>query len=326
MLKYLLASEKSFKKGSSLGFPLPKKDEFLFLYSTDSSEQEKKKLAETLSIEEHLFKSFPRASRSVAYSTTPLAFAFVDYFLDKGEVKHSRILFALKENVLLIVSPTPAHYSDLFERLCNQIQNAPKEKRSLYFLIHDFLHEDVEGNFDIIEALDAQIVKIEERVFDFQSSSAEDLKEIISLRRELAKMSRRFWSSAKLLSSLKREWSNAQNDVNVYNLLDDLYNSYLHQIEILSSQKELLADAVAIFEASLSNRLAVISLELNEVMKKLTALTVLIMLPTLIASIYGMNIFGLPFAQHPFALEISIILMLVAAIVTYYYFHKKQYI
>ena len=45
---------------------------------------------------------------------------------------------------------------------------------------------------------------------------------------------------------------------------------------------------------------SIISNNLNAVMKFLAAVTIVLMIPTLVASFWGMNV-GLPFARHPMA-------------------------
>lgn len=47
----------------------------------------------------------------------------------------------------------------------------------------------------------------------------------------------------------------------------------------------------------------------NEVIKMLTLISVALLPMTLIASIYGMNVKGLPFAEHPIGLWIIFVLM-----------------
>jgi magnesium transporter len=64
---------------------------------------------------------------------------------------------------------------------------------------------------------------------------------------------------------------------------------------------------------SLMDALAsVINNNLNSVMKSLTKVTILLMIPTLVTSIYGMNI-GLPWQNHPNAIFVVLILCALGA-------------
>ena len=74
----------------------------------------------------------------------------------------------------------------------------------------------------------------------------------------------------------------------------DLYDHTIRVLDQLDLQRDLLASAL---EANLS----VTSNNLNAVMKRLTAFTVVLMVPTLIAGIYGMNFHFMPELSWPLA-------------------------
>jgi len=46
---------------------------------------------------------------------------------------------------------------------------------------------------------------------------------------------------------------------------------------------------------------SMISNNLNEVMQRLTLVTIILMVPTLVASFYGMNVINLPLGKNPYA-------------------------
>jgi len=77
--------------------------------------------------------------------------------------------------------------------------------------------------------------------------------------------------------------------------------------------------------SSMMNAFAsVISNNVNHVVKILTAITIVLALPTMIASIYGMNV-ELPLQNHNHAFSIIMLLSLVSALVTSLIFWKKKY-
>lgn len=69
---------------------------------------------------------------------------------------------------------------------------------------------------------------------------------------------------------------------------------------------------------------SIISNNLNRVMKTLTGITLVIMIPTLIASIYGMNI-ALPFQQHPHAFLLIVGLSTLFSIIGAVIFRAKLF-
>jgi magnesium transporter len=88
----------------------------------------------------------------------------------------------------------------------------------------------------------------------------------------------------------------------------------------------MLSDSLAVYETMISNRLAATSNELNVIMKKLTALTIIIMIPTLIAGIYGMNFLNMPELRQEFGYYGALAVMLITGLITYYAFHQRDWI
>jgi magnesium transporter len=76
-------------------------------------------------------------------------------------------------------------------------------------------------------------------------------------------------------------------------LLDDVRVELRQAIEMVEIADHVLSDMMDAFASIVSNNL-------NSVMKVLTSVTIILAVPTLIASIYGMNV-GLPGAHDPLA-------------------------
>jgi magnesium transporter len=76
-------------------------------------------------------------------------------------------------------------------------------------------------------------------------------------------------------------------------LLDDVSVEIRQAIEMVDISQNILSQMMDAFASIVSNNL-------NEVMKILTAATIIVALPTLIASLYGMNV-ALPGSRHPLA-------------------------
>ena len=96
-------------------------------------------------------------------------------------------------------------------------------------------------------------------------------------------------------------------------LLEDVLTENQQAIQMTNIATELLAAMMDAFASIISNNL-------NAVMKILAAITIIISLPTIVASFYGMNV-DLPFQAHPLAfwitLGISIGLISVAVLIFY---------
>lgn len=93
-------------------------------------------------------------------------------------------------------------------------------------------------------------------------------------------------------------------------LLEDIQIEIDQAVSMCNIYSNILSGTMDAFASIISNNL-------NIVMKVLTAITILISIPTLIASYYGMNVAGLPFPSFNYVLLFSIIATSVAAFVLY---------
>jgi magnesium transporter len=86
----------------------------------------------------------------------------------------------------------------------------------------------------------------------------------------------------------------------------DLFDHLVRILDQLDLDRDLLASV-------LDARLTVTSNSLNAIMKRLTAVTVILMIPTLIAGIYGMNFEVMPELHWAFGYPFAIVVMVAAA-------------
>jgi len=69
---------------------------------------------------------------------------------------------------------------------------------------------------------------------------------------------------------------------------------------------------------------SIISNNLNVIIKLLTTVTIILMIPTLVASIYGMNV-ELPFQHSPYAFLIAIAFSIIASVIGIFFFWRKEF-
>ena len=103
--------------------------------------------------------------------------------------------------------------------------------------------------------------------------------------------------------------------------LEDAMVEYQQALETATIHANILNGTLDTFASLINNNL-------NNVMKYLTAATIFLAVPTLVASIYGMNI-GLPFQgySHAFALVMGIACLLAAILAAVFMFlsHKRKF-
>ncbi|MDQ3689931.1 MAG: hypothetical protein M3406_07865 [Chloroflexota bacterium] len=101
--------------------------------------------------------------------------------------------------------------------------------------------------------------------------------------------------------------------------LDEYRDLYYHLVRVLDQldiYRELLATVV-------DARLTVASNGLNAIMKRLTAFTVILMVPTLIAGIYGMNFVLMPELDWVLGYPFALVLMVLAVVLAITIFRNR---
>ncbi|MBC7951138.1 MAG: magnesium transporter CorA family protein [Rhodospirillaceae bacterium] len=91
-------------------------------------------------------------------------------------------------------------------------------------------------------------------------------------------------------------------------------------LQSLSEYGDFLANKVMFL---LDATLGMINIQQNQIIKLFSVMAVLLMPPTLVASIYGMNFHHMPELDQPWGYPLALGLMLVAAIVPFWLFKRK---
>jgi magnesium transporter len=176
-------------------------------------------------------------------------------------------------------------------------------------LLHALLDAAVDGYFPELDGISDRIEILEDRVLEGEADP-ESLREILHLKRRLLELRRVLAPMRDVANSLLRR------DVDLVEpatmpYYQDLYDHLVRVLDQLDVYRDLLA-------AVLDARLSVVSNNLNAIMKRLTALTVVLMVPTLIAGIYGMNFVHMPelgwVLGYPFAMALMGLAMAAAVL------------
>ena len=99
--------------------------------------------------------------------------------------------------------------------------------------------------------------------------------------------------------------------------LEDIVIDNRQAIEMANIYSNILSGMMDAFASVISNNL-------NIVMKFLTSISIILMLPTLIASLYGMNV-KLPFQNSPHAFLITIVISLALALGGILFFINRRW-
>jgi magnesium transporter len=148
-----------------------------------------------------------------------------------------------------------------------------------------------------------------------QSMRNKELIQLLSLEKSLVYFSTALKSNEIILERLQRSrW--LQQDPEADDLVEDVIIENKQAIEMTNIHTSIMSGTMDAFASIISNNL-------NVRMKFLAAVAFVLMLPTLIASIYGMNI-PLPLQDNPYAFAILMGVSIVLSVLLVLYFIRKK--
>lgn len=160
----------------------------------------------------------------------------------------------------------------------------------------------VDGYFSVQDRVRERMEDIEEAIFSGAEGAAADL---YRLRKELLRVPRLLAPTSHVLEEVLRRAQTIPEGLRPY--FGDVQDHAVHVLAELDTYRDLLGAALDVQVFYSFNRLGL-------VMKRLTAVTVIIMIPNLVASIFGMNFQYIPgtATQLGFMLAVAFLGIMVA--------------
>jgi len=149
-----------------------------------------------------------------------------------------------------------------------------------------------------------------------QSMRNKELIRLLRMEKSLVFFNTSLKSNEIILERMQRSrW--LQNDPDAEDLIEDVIIENKQAIEMANIHSSILSGMMDAFASVISNNL-------NVVMKFLTSVTIIVSLPTLIASIYGMNV-KLPMQDDPYAFLIIMGLTVLISVLLVIIFIRNKY-
>lgn len=169
------------------------------------------------------------------------------------------------------------------------------------FALYAVMDSIVDQYFPVIEALEEELVQLEEKIFAEQSRR-ETTFDIYNLKRQLMEVKRAVSPLIDICNKLMRfDLKVIPEDTRPY--FRDVYDHVLRINEMIDNARELLGTA-------LDANFSLISISQNDVSKRFAGWAAIIGVPTMIAGIYGMNFKDMPELSwhwgYPFVLTLTI--------------------
>jgi magnesium transporter len=187
------------------------------------------------------------------------------------------------------------------------------------FLLYVLLDELVDGWFDATDASEDALEDLEDRIFgELQGDERIIQQELFEARRRLVLFRRAVVPLREVVGTLMRrevEWIDQATATH----LQDVYDHVLRAVDHLDAQRELLGNAV-------DAHLAIISNQMNAVMKRMTSWGAILLGSTLVAGIYGMNFETMPELKWRLGYAWALGIMLTITVVGWMFFRKKDWL
>jgi len=183
------------------------------------------------------------------------------------------------------------------------------------FLLYALVDEVVDGYFNVVERLEDIGEDLEDEVF--ADDQAPDVQErIFKLKRRSVQFRRLVMPLREVLDLMQEQPGFVTEKLGPY--YRDVADHVIRTLEFVDSIRELSTSALEALISQASNRM-------NVVMKRLTAWASIILVPTLIAGIYGMNFGNMPELRWHLGYYGALVLMAGAATALYIMFKKRDY-
>lgn len=237
---------------------------------------------------------------------------------DEDAVFYQEIDLVLTHDTLLTVRKTPGERPACDFSLLNKVQ---KPGDSAGMLAYRLVDEIAERYLDLVDALNDEIDELEDRV---ETQDPEITRSrISSLRHDLLHIRR---TLSPMRDAVRRVIDNTvevedgaevfPHDVEV--AFNAAYDKFLRASDGLDFARDLLAGVRDYQQAKIAN-------DQNDVMKRLTVIAALLLLPTFIVGLYGQNFIDIPELKWHFGYAFSWGVILGTTVLQLWWFKRKRW-
>ncbi len=190
----------------------------------------------------------------------------------------------------------------------------PKHIDSSTKMVQFMLARIIDTYFEHLELFQESADKIESTVFENPQKKA--IHETFKIRKAMLIFHKTLVANREVISSIEKHQLSRldKKDIDGFR---DMREDVLQLMDTADTLRNVLTVILEIYTSSMSN-------QMNQVIKKLTVVASYVLIPTLIASIYGMNFRFMPEIPWKWGYPFSLALMIASILLVYYYFRKSK--
>lgn len=232
---------------------------------------------------------------------------------DGREEDYDEVGIFIKGQTLVTISHTKIPcLLTLWQRWETRMVLAKPEVGYLVFALLDSILDDYFPRLDIIED---QVDEISDRIYE---GDIHRMRDLLTIKRRMLHMRRRLGPFRDVMNSLLRRELDFVTDP-VAPFFHDLFDNTLRLTELVDTNRDALTGLLDIHLSTVSNNL-------NQVMKKMTVISTVLMSCALIAGIYGMNFKYMPELAWADGYLFSLGLMVVTTAGILWLFKRKDWL
>ncbi|MDI6737931.1 MAG: magnesium transporter CorA family protein [Nanoarchaeota archaeon] len=228
------------------------------------------------------------------------------------------LIFITKKSNDLITLHT--HKMPSIERMLawNEKRRVNIFQKGTTFILFRLIDEITSSYSIMLEAVDDNIDLLEEGIYNEEKEHKDMMRNAFDVKKRLIFFYKALTANRDVVSAIEKEYGMFLNkkDLSKFRLLT---SDFTQLIELTVTYRDILSTTIEVY-------LSVVSNNLNITMKKITAWGAIILLPTIITGLYGMNFKHMPEIPWVYGYPFALGLMLVLVFSAYIYFKRKEWL
>lgn len=185
------------------------------------------------------------------------------------------------------------------------------------FVLFTLLDEIIEDYYDSLDQIN-EIVRTAEELALNVHPETKLMQKILEAKKAMIFFHKALMGNREIIMTIEQEHLSFL-DEQMLRQFRVLASSITQLIEINSTYRDILNTATEIHLTAISN-------SLNITMKKITSWGAIILVPSLIAGVFGMNFKHFPAFDWPYGLHASLVAMGLSVVVLYWFFRRKDWL
>ncbi len=183
------------------------------------------------------------------------------------------------------------------------------------YIVFALLDSILDDYFPQLDAIEDRVDEISDRIYE---GDIHRMRDLLGIKRQMLHMRRRLGPFRDVMNSLLRRDLDFVTD-SVAPYFHDLFDNTLRLTELVDTNRDALTGLLDIHLSTVSNNL-------NQVMKKMTVISTVLMSCALIAGVYGMNFKYMPELGWKYGYAFCLALMIVTSLGILWLFKRKDWL